>query len=73
MRYVHVKVKAGIKKESLKKKSEDHFEISVKEKAERNMANTRVLELVAEHFKVPINKVRIVNGHHHSSKLIVIE
>jgi len=71
--YIHVKVTAGAKKESLKIKSEDHFEIFVKEKAERNMANTRVLELVAKHLKVPVKKVRIVNGHHHPSKLLVID
>jgi len=71
--YIHVKVTAGVKKESLKQKSEDHFEISVKEKAEHNMANTRVLEIVAEHFKIAKNKIRIVNGHKHPSKLIVIE
>ena len=71
--YVHVKVTAGVKKESVKQKSADHFEISVKEKAERNMSNERVLELVAEHFRVPKNKVRIVNGHRHPSKLMVVE
>jgi uncharacterized protein YggU (UPF0235/DUF167 family) len=71
--YIHVIVTAGMKKESFKKKSKDHFEISVKEKAERNMANNRVLELVAEHFNVSKNKVRIVNGHRHPSKLLVIE
>ncbi len=73
MKYVHVKVTAGAGKESFHKKSEDHFEISVKEKAERNLANTRVLELVAKHFKVPVSKVRIVNGHKHSSKLLLVE
>lgn len=73
MQYIHIKVKAGVKKESFVKKTEDSFEISVREKAERNMANARVLELVAEHFKVPINKVRIINGHHHPSKLLVVE
>lgn len=73
MQYIHVKVRAGAGKEAFKKKSEDHFEISVREKAERNMANGRVLELVAMHFKVPVNKVRIVNGHHHPSKLVLIE
>lgn len=71
--YIHVKVKAGAGKESFKQKSEDHFEISVKEKAERSMANARVLELVAGYFKVPKNKVRIVNGHRSSSKLLVVE
>jgi uncharacterized protein YggU (UPF0235/DUF167 family) len=70
--YIHVKVVAGAKKESFKIKSEDHFEISVKEKAERNQANTRVLALVAEHFKVSTKKVRIINGHKHPSKLIVV-
>lgn len=73
MNYIHVKVTAGAKKEFWKKKSEDHFEVSVKEKAERNIANVRVLELVASHFKVPVNKVRIVNGHRHPSKLLVVE
>jgi uncharacterized protein YggU (UPF0235/DUF167 family) len=73
MSYIHVLVTAGAKKESFKDKSKDHFVISVKEKAERNMANTRVLELVAEHFNVSKNKVRIINGHRHPSKLIIIE
>lgn len=72
-KYIHVKVTAGARKESFKKKSEDHFEISVREKAERNMANNRILELVAEHFKVPVAKVRIINGHRHPSKLIVVD
>lgn len=71
--YIHVKVKAGVKKESFVVKTEDSFEISVKEKAERNMANTRVLELVASHFKVYKNKVRIVNGHRSPSKLLVLD
>ncbi|MFA5791469.1 MAG: DUF167 domain-containing protein [Candidatus Paceibacterota bacterium] len=71
--YIHVKVVAGARKESLKQKSKDHFEISVKEKAERNMANKRVLELVGEYFKVSSNKVRIVNGHRQTSKLLVID
>ena len=68
-----MKVSAGRGKESFVQKSEDHFEISVREKAERNMANLRVLAVVAEYFKTPVNKVRIVNGHHHPSKLLVIE
>ncbi len=71
--YIHVKVRAGAGRESLKEKSGDHFEIAVKEKAEHNMANERVLELIAEHFKVSKNKVRIVNGHYHPSKLLIVE
>jgi len=56
MSYIHVLVTAGAKKESFSPRlaqagqanSDDHFEISVKEKAERNKANIRVLELVGE-------------------------
>ena len=73
MQYVHVKVMAGAGRETFKQKGEDHFEISVKEKAQGNMANSRVLALVVEYFKVPVKKVRIVNGHRHPSKLLVIE
>lgn len=73
MQYIHVKVSAGAGEESFRKKTEDHFEVSVKEKTERNMANTRVIELVAKHFKVPVSKVRIINGHHHPSKLLIID
>ncbi|MFH1200895.1 MAG: DUF167 domain-containing protein [bacterium] len=71
--YIHIKVSAGSNKESFVQKSEDHFEISVKEKAEKNLANARVLGLVAEHFKVPKSKVRIINGHRHPSKLLVVD
>lgn len=73
MKYVHVKVKAGVRKEEFVRKNEEHFEISVREKAERNMANGRVLELLAKHFGIAKNKIRIVNGHHHPSKLLVVE
>lgn len=73
MFYIHAKVTAGAKKESLKQKNKDHFLISVKEKAERNLANKRVIELVAEYFKVPVPSVRIINGHKNPSKLIVVE
>jgi uncharacterized protein YggU (UPF0235/DUF167 family) len=71
--YIHVKVSAGVRKESFVKKSKDHFLISVREKAERNMANARVLELVAEYFNVPTSKVRIINGHRSPSKLLVVD
>lgn len=37
------------------------------------MANTKIVELLAEHFKISISRVRIINGHHHPSKLLIIE
>jgi uncharacterized protein YggU (UPF0235/DUF167 family) len=70
--YVKVKAIPGSKKENFEKISDDTFKISVKEKAQANMANKRVLELLSDHFKVPTRKLRIINGHHSPSKLISI-
>ena len=70
--YIKVRAKAGAKKEEILKKSADHFEISVREKAERNMANGGILELVARYFKLPKGKVRIVSGHHSPGKILSV-
>lgn len=70
--YIRVKIAPNSKKESIIKKSDNIFEISVKEKAERNMANDKVRELVASYCKVSIDSVRIINGHHSPTKLISI-
>jgi len=81
--FIKVKVKTDSKVEKIVKKSNDHFEISVKESAERNMANKKVLELVRDYFKARPNDdsvgrvyngdVRIVNGHHSPSKIISLD
>ena len=71
--YIKVKATPNTKKESLQEKKEDSFLISVKEPARKNLANKRILELVAEHFEVPVDTVRIVSGHHSPSKLIYID
>lgn len=71
--YIHAKVIADAKKEDLKKLKKDHFAISVKEPAERNMANKRVVELLANYFKLLPNQVRIINGHQSPSKLLVVD
>lgn len=65
---VRVKVRAGAAKESVVRKSGTVFEISVKEPAAENRANARVRALLARHFGLPLVRVRIVSGHHASSK-----
>lgn len=69
--YIHVRIKTKQKTESITQISDTKFEVSVKEEAKQNRANTRMLELVKEHFKSP--QVKIVSGHHSPSKLISIE
>lgn len=71
--YIKVIAFPKSKKEGIKKLSQDRFEIKVKEKAERNLANQKIIELLAEYFGVTEKDVKIINGHHHPSKLISIE
>ncbi len=67
--YVHVKVQAGAKSEKVEQVKPDHFKIAVREPAERNLANGRVGELVADFFQVSSGQVRLINGHHSPSKI----
>jgi uncharacterized protein YggU (UPF0235/DUF167 family) len=71
--YVKVNVVAGAKKESFLEKGDNSFVAMVKEPAERNLANKRVIKLVAKHYATPENRVRIINGHHHPSKLFSVD
>jgi uncharacterized protein YggU (UPF0235/DUF167 family) len=71
--YIRAKITPSAKKEVFRQINKDHFEISVKEKAERNLANNRILELFSIHFRLPKNKIRIVNGHRSPTKLLIVE
>ncbi|MFA6524134.1 MAG: DUF167 family protein [Candidatus Paceibacterota bacterium] len=71
--YIKAIVTVGVKKESIIQKSPDQFIISVKEKAEKNMANKKIIELLASYFNISKSKIRIINGHHHPHKLLVVE
>lgn len=71
--YLRVHVNAGAKKETLVVKKENEFLISVREPAERNLANRRVCELVAIKIGVPTKAVRIISGHHSATKLLSVE
>lgn len=70
--YIKVKVYAGMKKDSITKLHDNHFEIITKAPASGNAANTRVKELIAEEYQVPVKAIRIVSGHHHPSKILEV-
>jgi len=71
--YVKVRVIAGAKKEEIISEKPNYFKIFVREKAELNRANRRVLEIVAAQYRVVPAKVRIVSGHHSPSKLLSVD
>ncbi len=69
--YIKVKIIANARKEIIEKISEDHYNISVKEKAENNRANKRLLEIMR--IQYPNSIVKIISGHHSPSKILSIE
>ena len=68
--YIKVRVIADSKKEKVIKESDDHFTISIKEKAERNLANSKILEIISNIYNT--KKVKIISGHHSPSKLLSV-
>lgn len=71
--YVRASVTPSAKKELFKETGEGEFEISVREKAERNLANNRVRELIARHFSVSKGSVVIIAGHRSPKKVLSVE
>lgn len=70
--YIKVKVQAGSKKEKIEKKSENSYVISVREPAERNLANKRICAIISSIYKVNVKSVRIVSGHLSPSKILSV-
>ncbi len=52
--------------------SEDYLEVKVDERAVGGRANKRLLEILAEHFKVPKSRITILNGTKTRNKTIQV-
>lgn len=71
--YIKVRVLAGAKREEVEKKADDHYIISVKEPAERNLANKRICEIIASLYNISSKQVRIISGHQSPSKILSVK
>jgi uncharacterized protein YggU (UPF0235/DUF167 family) len=71
--YISARVATEAKKEKVEALAKGRLKVSVKEPAERGLANKRVRQLVAEHLQVPLAKVRLLSGHQSPSKVFVIK
>ena len=67
---IKVRVTTDARAEKVVKKADDLYVVSVKEKAERNMANRRVVEIIKE--KNPGKRVVLVSGHHKPGKIVEV-
>lgn len=71
--YIKVKVTPLSKRECIERISDDTFAVCVKEPPERNLANRRIVEVMAEELGVVVGKVRIISGHHSKSKILSVD
>lgn len=70
--YVKVKVVANARKEKIEKIGDNRYKIDIKEPAEQNLANNRIIEIISDLYKVKRNNVKIFSGHHSPSKLLSV-
>lgn len=54
------------------RKDKESFDVFVRAEAERNMANKRIIELLAEYFNLPQPKVKMIKGFRGPSKIFDI-
>ncbi len=70
---IRVKAKPRSKKEGVKQISEDYYEVRVNVPPEKGKANERIIQLLAQHFKVPKNAVKLVRGETSKEKLFEVK
>ena len=71
--FVKVIVTPKAKRERVSKVMENEFHMSVREPAERNMANKRILAILAEEYGISVAQVRLLTGHRSRVKMVVVD
>ena len=70
---VSVKVKASAKENKVEEVGKNQFLVKVKAPAKEGKANKEVIEVLAQHFKVPKSCVTIIAGLKSNRKIVKIE
>ena len=69
---IKVKVFPGSKKEEIIKKFKDSFEIKVKERPIKGLANKEVIKILASYFKIQESNIRLIKGFKQRNKIFEI-
>jgi len=69
---IKVKVFSSSKKEEIIKKSEDSFDVCLKEKPVMGKANKKLIKNFSFYFKIPESKIRIIKGNRKRNKILKI-
>ncbi len=69
---IRVYVTPNAREARVVKVSDDYFEIRVDERAVGGRANKRLLEILAEHFKIQKSRISILKGTKTRNKLVQV-
>lgn len=69
---IEVKVQPRSKQESIEAISETKLKVRIKAPAVEGRANAKLVEVLAEHFKVPRSHIQILKGEKSKNKLVEI-
>jgi uncharacterized protein len=69
---IRVSVTPNAREARVVRVSEDYFEVRVDERPVGGRANKRLLEILAEHFNIPISRITILKGTKTRDKTIQI-
>jgi len=70
---IKAKIFPNSRKGGVIKKSEDSFEIKVKEKPVRGLANKEAIEILSSYLKIPKSKIRLIKGSKKRNKIFEIK
>jgi uncharacterized protein YggU (UPF0235/DUF167 family) len=70
--FIKLKVHPDSKTEKIIRKSTDKYEIWVRAPAERGLANSAALNMLAVELKIEVKRLVIVKGSHSPSKIVKI-
>jgi len=68
--YITVHAEPSARKEKIEKRADGSFVISVKEPAERNLANKRIGEILSLELGLP---TRLISGHRSCKKIFSVD
>ena len=69
---IKIKVFPNSKEEEVIRKLEDSFEVKVRAKPIRGLANRAVINALSLYFKIPTSRIRLVRGFRERNKIFEI-
>ncbi len=69
---IKIKVFPGSKQEKIVKKTEDSFEVRIKQKPIQGQANQSVINVLSLYFNIPNKRIKLVKGFRQRNKVFKI-